>query len=75
MPGAKSQPVITVTLRIRGAGADDYGIARVVVPVGDIDWSLADAPRDRVGLDDIYQVDIAVRRPDETPETDTWDRA
>ena len=65
---------ITVRLRIRGAGTDDYGIAKAAVPVSAIDWSLADAPRDRVGIEDIYQVDLEVGRPGETPVTDTWDR-
>ena len=72
---ADSNPVITVTLRIRGAGADDYGIVRIAVPASQVDWSLADGPRDRVTLADIYQVDIAVGRPGEPPDTDTWDRA
>ncbi len=69
------EAAIVVTLRIRGAGTDDYGIMRIEVPASSIDWSLADGPRDPVGLDDIYQVDIAVRRPNATPQTDTWDRA
>lgn len=68
------EPIITITLRIRGAGADDYGIARVGIPVSAIDWSLADASRERVTLEDIYQLDLAVGVPDEKPETDTWDR-
>jgi hypothetical protein len=48
---------------------------RIEVPASSIDWSLADGPRDLVGLDDIYQVDLAVGRPGEQSETDTWDRA
>jgi hypothetical protein len=66
---------ITVTLRVRGAGVDDYGIVKLEVPVSEIDWSLADAPRERIALEDIYQVDLEVARHGEAPETDTWDRS
>ena len=69
------EATITVTLRVRGGGTDDYGVAKIVVPASEIDWSLADAPRERIALADVYQVDLAVGLPDETPETDTWDRA
>jgi len=72
---AGSDPVITVTVRIRGNGADDYGIVRVEIPGPSIDWSLADGPRGGVSLADIYEVDVAVGQPGERPETDTWDRA
>jgi hypothetical protein len=65
---------ITITLRVRGAGVDDYGIVKLEVPVSDIDWSLADAPRERITLDDIYELDLQVGRPGETPAMDTWDR-
>ena len=75
MPGDKTRSVITVTLRIRGLGTDDYGIAKITFPCSEIDWSLADGPRDRVGIDDIYQVDLHVEQPDDTSRTDTWDRA
>jgi hypothetical protein len=68
-------PTITITLRVRGSGTDDYGIATVTIPCSAIDWSLADAPRDRITLDDIYQVDLDVGRPGETRGTDTWDRS
>ena len=71
---ADDSPVIEITLRVRGAGADDYGIARVGFPVSAIDWSLADAPREHFTIGDIYQLDLAVGRPGEKPETDTWDR-
>ncbi len=70
-----SEASVTVTLRIRGRGADDYGVARVVIPCAAIDWSLADGPNDRFGIDDIYQVDLQVQRPGEPPRDDTWDRA
>jgi len=70
-----SAPNITVTLRVRGAGADDYGVARLEVSVTEIDWSLADAPREQLALADIYEVVLAVGLPNESPETDTWDRA
>ena len=69
------ETVIVVALRIRGTGTDDYGIMRIEFPAAGIDWSLADAPRDRITLADVYQVDLAVGRPDEKPQTDTWDRA
>jgi hypothetical protein len=65
---------ITVRLCIRGAGDDDYGVANIEVPASGIDWSLADGPRNRITLADIYQVELTVHRPDERPETDTWDR-
>jgi hypothetical protein len=68
-------PAITVRLRIRGGGDDDNGILTAEFSIADIDWSLADAPRERVRLADVYQVDISVGLPDQTPETDTWDRA
>ena len=66
---------ITITLRVRGVGRDDYGVAKVVIPGSAIDWSLADGPNDRFDIDDIYQVDLRVERPDKPPGTDTWDRA
>ena len=75
MPVHRTEPTITVTLRVRGSGTDDYGIARVAIPCSRIDWSLADGPRDSIGLDDIYQIDLQVGRPDEGSQTDTWDRA
>jgi hypothetical protein len=61
---------ISIRLNIRGAGDDDYGIVRVEIPVSDIDWSLADRPRDDIDIDDIYQVDLQVG-----PGSDTWDRS
>ncbi|MBN1772541.1 MAG: hypothetical protein JXB32_14825 [Deltaproteobacteria bacterium] len=66
---------IAVRLCICGVGDDDYGIAGIEVPAAGIDWSLADGPRNRITLADIYQVELTVLRPDEWPETDTWDRA
>jgi hypothetical protein len=74
VPDQERETIMTIRLRIRGAGTDDYGIAAVDVPASAIDWSLADAPRGRVTLADIYQVDLAVRRPCERPELATWDR-
>jgi hypothetical protein len=67
--------VIIITLRIRGNGTDDYGIAKVALPVSGIDWSLADARRDAITLDDVYELDLQVGNPDGTPATDTWDRS
>ncbi|MBI5486488.1 MAG: hypothetical protein HY905_04070 [Deltaproteobacteria bacterium] len=75
MPGERTEPVLVITLRVRGPGAGDYGIAKVRIPCSDIDWSLADGPRDCVGIDDIYQVDLRVERPGEDARSDTWDRA
>jgi len=71
---ADDSPVITITLRVRGAGDDDYGIATVEIPASGIDWSLADAPREHFTIGDVYQLDLAVGRPGERSETDTWDR-
>ena len=66
---------ITITLRVRGAGVDDYGIVKLEAPVSGIDWSLADAPRERITLDDVYEVDLQLDRPGDALQTDTWDRA
>lgn len=70
-----AEATITITLRVRGAGVDDYGIVKLEVPVSRIDWSLADGPRDTVTLDDIYELDLQFGPPGGTPETDTWDRS
>jgi hypothetical protein len=68
------ETTITVTIRIRGVGSDDYGVVRVEIPASSIDWSLADGPKDRIGIDDVYQLDLRVERPGDRPESDTWDR-
>jgi hypothetical protein len=65
---------ITVTIRVRDSGTNGYGVIHVEIPASMIDWSLADSPRDPITLADLYSVDLAVGRPDEEPDVDTWDR-
>lgn len=74
MPNPNPGTIITIRLNIRGGGDDDYGFVLVEIPVSNIDWSLADKPRSRITLADIYELVLQVGRPGETPETSTWDR-
>lgn len=77
--GRASQPTaparILVTLHVRGAGSDDFGVVTVCIPLTEIDWSLADAPRKRIGMEDVYELDLRLELPGEEPATATWDRS